>query len=203
MAPYDGVVTHRHVNIGDFVRAATSSKEGPLYVVRRTDLLRVFVQVPESDTDWVRKGASARIRVPKLSGQAFNGTVARTSWAVDPDTRTLRAEIDLPNSDGRLRPGLYVHATLSVNLPDVLTLPRSAVATEGEVTRGYHSYCYQVEDGTAHRLPLELGPGDKERIEVLRKQIRPGGSWEPVTGKEEIVLNGKDVRDGQRVRVDR
>ncbi|HEY7158698.1 MAG TPA: efflux RND transporter periplasmic adaptor subunit [Gemmataceae bacterium] len=202
-APYDGVVTQRHVNTGDFVRAATSSKEGPLYVVRRTDLLRIFVQVPESDTDWVRKGVAARIRVPKLSGQTFNGTVARTSWAVDPDTRTLRAEIDLANPDGRLRPGLYVHATLSAELADVLTLPHSAVATEGEVTRGYHSYCYQVKDGEARRLPLELGVRDNARVEVLKKQPRPGGSWESVTGEEEIVQNVKDVRDGQRVRVDR
>jgi hypothetical protein len=92
---------------------------------------------------------------------------------------------------------------LSAELADVLTLPRSAVATEGEVTRGYHSYCYQVRDGQARRLPLELGAGDNARVEVLKKQPRPGGSWESVTGKEEIVQSVKDVRDGQRVRVDR
>jgi len=200
-APYEGVVANRTINSGDFVQPAAGDKTKPLYVVMRTDLMRIFVQVPETDAEWVRSGAAARVRV---QGREFPGKVTRIAWALDPATRTLLAEIDLPNPDGWLRPGMYAHATLSAELPDVLTLPRSAVTTEGDVTRGYHSYCYQVQDGEAHRLPLELGPGDGERVEVLRKQVRPGGPWEVLSGEEEIVQGGlKEVRDGQRVRTSR
>jgi RND family efflux transporter MFP subunit len=201
-APYDGIVSHRGINTGDFVQAVTTGKGRPLYVVQRTDLLRIFVQVPETDSDWVRKDADARIRVPALRGQTFTGRVARTSWSLDPTTHTLRVEIDLPNAGGPLRPGMYAYASLTADLAEVLTLPRSAVATEGDVTRGYQTYCFQVEDGKVRRLPIELGPGDGERVEVLRKRIRAGGPWEPFSGTEQVVRgNLSQVRDGQIVRV--
>jgi HlyD family secretion protein len=202
LAPYDGVVSTRSINTGDFVQAATTGKEGrPLYIVQRTDRMRVFVQVPETDADWVQTGTAARIRVQALPNQTFTGPVTRISWSLDPTTRTLRAEIDLPNPQGRLRPGMYAYATLTADLPAARTLPRSAVATEGDVTRGYQTYCYQVEDGKARRLTIERGAGDGERVEVLRKQTRPGGPWEPFTGTEDIVKgNLAQVRDGQAVR---
>jgi HlyD family secretion protein len=201
-APYDCVVTQRHINTGDFVQTAAGGKDKPLYVVHRTDLMRLFVQVPESDVPWVQKGAEARVRVQVLPGRTFTGQVARTSWSVDPATRTLRAEIDLPNADDTLRPGLYAYATLSTDVSSRLTLPRSAVATEGDVTRGYQSYCYQVEDGKVRRLPIELGAGDSARVEILKKQPRPGGPWEPFTGAEQIVQgNLSEVHDGQTVTI--
>jgi HlyD family secretion protein len=203
-APYDCVVMQRGINTGDFVRAATAGEGKPLYVVHRTDLMRVFVQVPETEADWIQKGAEARLRVQVLPGRTYTGRVARISWSLDRTTRTLRAEIDLPNADGRLRPGMYVYATLSADIPAALTLPRSAVATEGDVTRGYQTYCYQVEDGKARRLLVELGYGGSDRVEVLRKQSQSGGPWEPFSGNEEIVLGDlKELRDGQPVQVSR
>ena len=198
-APYDCVVVQRNINTGDFVRAATAGGGKPLYVVHRTDLMRVWVQVPEKDADWVEKGTTARVRVQALPGQTFSGPVARISWSLDAIARTLRAEIDLPNTDGRLRPGMYIFATLSAARSGGLTLPRSAVRTEGDVTRGYQTYCYQVEGGKARRLLIETGPGDDERFEVLHKQARPGGRWQPFTGTEEIVHEVSAVREGQTV----
>jgi RND family efflux transporter MFP subunit len=201
-APYDCVVYQRNINTGDFVHAATGGAGKPLYVVHRRDKMRIFVQVPETDADWVQKGAEARLRVRGLVGQTFTGSVARISWSLDPATRTLRAEIDLPNSEGRLRPGMYAHATLSADLPDRLTLPRSSVVTEGDAIRGYQSYCYQVVDGKVRRLLIELGAGDSQRIEVLRKQASSGGPWEPFTGDEAIVRGELSVlKDGQGVQV--
>ena len=166
--------------------------------------MRIFVQVPESDVPWVQKGAAARIGVQALPGRTFTGPVSRISWSLDPTTRTLRAEIDLPNADGQLRPGMYAYATLSADLSGLLTLPRSAVVTEGDVLRGYKSHCYLVEDGKIQRLPIELGASDSERVAVLRKQSRPGGQWEPFTGKEKIVrgeLSG--LKDGQAVQANK
>ncbi len=200
LAPYDCVVTQRHINTGDFVQTAAVGKDKPLFVVQRTDLMRIFIQVPENAVPWVQRGAEAQVRVQVLPGQTFTGQVSRTSWSVDPATRTLRAEIDLPNKDGPLRPGMYAYVTLRADVPGRLTLPRSAVATEGDVTRGYQSYCYQVEDGKARRLPIELAAGDSARVEVLKKQPRPGGPWESFTGTEQIVeSNLSEVHDGQTV----
>jgi len=201
-APYDCVVTQRYINTGDFVSGEAAGKGKPLYVVHRTDQMRIFVQVPESDAPWVTKETRASLRVQVLPGQTFTGKVARTSWSVDPTTRTLRAEIDLPNTDGVLRPGLYAYATLRAEVSGRLTLPHSAVATEGDVTRGYQSYCYQVEEGKVHRLPIEIGARDNVRVEILRKQPRPGGPWEPFTETEQIVQgNLSKVHDGQVVTI--
>jgi RND family efflux transporter MFP subunit len=198
-APYDGMVTQRNVNRRDFVQTAAAGKDRPLYVISRTDLMRIIVQVPESEADWIEKGTAARLRVPALRGPAITDRVARSSWSLESGTRTLRAEIDLRNPDGRLRPGMYVYATLSSEQSAGLTLPRSAVRTEGEVTRGYQSYCYQVEDGVARRLAVELGPGDEQHVEVLAKRPRGGGTWQPFTGAEEIVRDASAVREGQAV----
>jgi HlyD family secretion protein len=199
-APYDCVVMQRNINTKDFVQAATVGGSKPLYVVHRTNLMRIFVQVPETDAEWVRKGAAARLRIQALPGQTFTGEVARISWSLDRTTRTLRAEIDVPNADGRLRPGMYAYATLSADVPGVRTLPRSAVATEGDVTSGYRTYCYQVVDGKARRLLIEQGASDSERVEVLRKQTRKDGPWEPFTETEEIIAGGLgEVHDGQDV----
>jgi multidrug efflux pump subunit AcrA (membrane-fusion protein) len=133
--------------------------------------------------------------------------VKRTSWSLDPATRTLRAEIDLPNPGGRLRPGLYAVATLSVDLPDLLTLPRTALVTEGDVTQGYRTWCYQVEGGKLRRLFVETGMSDRERIQALKKLVRPAGTrkaprWVDFSGREEIVRDGvKDLMEGQEVKV--
>lgn len=201
-APYECVVVERNVKTGDFVRAATGGEGRSLYVVHRTDRMRVVVQVPETDALWVHKGTAARLQIPSLPGQDFSDRVSRISWALDRTTRTLRAEIDLPNAEGRLRSGTYVYATLSEDVPNVMTLPRSAAITEGEVTRGYQTYCYQVVDGRARRLFLEVGSGDGERIEVLRKRARADGLWETIRGTEPIVRGDlSQMRDGQAVQV--
>jgi multidrug efflux pump subunit AcrA (membrane-fusion protein) len=208
-APYGGVVTRRNVNTGQFVQPATSPKGDVLFVVERADPVRVFVAVPEADAAWVRDGVAALVRVQVLPGQEFKGAVTRSSWSLDRTTRTLLAEIDLPNADGRLRPGMYAYATLTAERPDVLSLPASAIVTEGDVNRGYQTYCYEVADGKGRRLLVEVGAGDGTRVEVLQKQIppsHPGGPprWVNFTGQEQIVLNdAAALKDGEAVKVGR
>jgi RND family efflux transporter MFP subunit len=206
-APYDGIVTRRTVSTGDFVQPATGTKAEPLYVVERRDIVRVFVDVPEADAAWVHKGAKARIRVQVLKGQDFTGEVARTSYSLDRTARTLVAEIDLPNPKDQLRPGMYASATIIAERPDVMTLPVSAVLTQGDVTQGYESYCYLVEDGKVRRTPIEIGTRGTDRVEVLRKQAKPAkpgaaGVWENFTGQE-VVAQGdlSALADGQAVTV--
>jgi RND family efflux transporter MFP subunit len=199
-APYAGTVTRRTVNTGQFVQPATEPKGDVLFVVERTDTVRIFVAVPEADAAWVRKGVPASVRVQVLPGQEFKGSVTRTSWALDRTTRTLLTEIDLKNPDGRLRPGMYAYATVTAERPDVLSLPAGAVVTEGDVNRGYQTFCYEVVDGTARRLPIQTGAAAGSRVEVLKKQAAAG--WADFTGQEQIVqADAAALKDGERVTV--
>jgi multidrug efflux pump subunit AcrA (membrane-fusion protein) len=206
-APFDGVVTRRTVNTGDFVQPATGPRAEPLFVVERRDVVRVFVEVPEADADWVGKGAKARVRIQVLKGRELAGEVARTSYALDRTARTLVAEIDLPNPRDQLRPGMYASATITAELPDVLTLPASAVLTQGDVTQGYQSYCFVVEDGKVWRTVVELGARGTDRVEALRKWIKTAksgeeGAWQDFTGEESVVRgNLAGLSDGQAVSV--
>jgi multidrug efflux pump subunit AcrA (membrane-fusion protein) len=206
VAPFDsGVVTQRNVDTGHFVQPATGPRGEALFVVMRTDLMRIQVEVPETDADWVSKDTAVRIRIPVLRAYEFVGKVSRTSWSVDRTARTLLAEVDVPDSSGKLRPGMYAYATISAERPNVLTLPASAVQTEGDVTTGYRTSCFLLMDGKAVRTVIEIGARDKERVEVLKKQTRAGktlgeGVWEEITGKEEVIQAiPSGLVDGQAV----
>jgi RND family efflux transporter MFP subunit len=204
-APFDGVVTRRTINTGDFVQAPTSGKGEPLFVVERRDMMRIFVAVPETDAVWVSKGAAARVRVQALQRQEFVSEVVRTSYALDRTARTLLAEIDLSNPQDRLRPGMYASANITVEHPNVLTLPVSAVVTQGDVLQGYQTYCCLVEDGKVRRCLIEFGARDGQRVEVVKKQAKSArsgepGVWEDFTEADQVILNNPGaLSDGQAV----
>ena len=152
-APFDGVVTRRNVDIGWLVQAPTgAAPAAPLFVEDRTDTVRVFLDVPEADAAQVADGMPARVRVQALQEQEFSGRVTRSSYVLDNQARTLHAEIDLPNSDGRLRPGLYAVARLTVERPGALMLPAAAVLTQDD-----QPAVMRVESGKAVRTPVKLG----------------------------------------------
>jgi RND family efflux transporter MFP subunit len=202
-APFDGVVTgRRSINVGDFVQPAAASKEESLFIVERIKPVRVFINVPELDAVWVRVGDGALIRVQSLQGQEFRGTVTRVSKSLHPQNRTLRTQIDLPNDDGKLLPGMFVNATIIAEHKNVWVLPVAAVVTQGEQT-----YCYRVEHGKAVRTPIRVGLRGNELVEVLKKQTKsPKGaeesSWDDLTGKEVIVASDAgSLAEGQAVRV--
>jgi RND family efflux transporter MFP subunit len=195
-APFAGTVTRRVIDTGHFLQPTAGSAAEPLFVVVRSDTVRVFVEVPEAEAALVCDGLPARVRVPSLKGQEFPGKVTRTSWALDPKARTLRTEIDLPNADRQLRPGTYAYATITVERPKVLTLPASAVVTQGE-----QAVCFRVENGKAVRTPVQVGLNGGGLVEVLKKQTKPG-EWEEFSGEEAIVAaNAGSLTDGQPVTV--
>lgn len=147
-APFDGVVTERAIDPGDMVHQASSPKGSgePLLKVAKLDVIRVKTYVPEREAVWVDIGDAASISFDALPGQAFEGTVARFSGAIDPATRTMLVEIDLPNAEGRIRPGLYGQVRLALERRDgALAVPGPAVqfadgafvvvATAGDIAR--------------------------------------------------------------------
>jgi RND family efflux transporter MFP subunit len=200
-APFEGVVTQRNVNQDDFIQPAGVGGRGlPLYVVDQDDPVRVFVNVPGADAAWVKDGDPVSLRLQGAGGELFQGKITRNARALDPRTRTLRTEIDIPNPDRKLLPGMYVQATIKVQHPNAWTLPTAAVVTEGDQT-----YCYRVRDGKAVRTPLQVGLSGGGLVEVLKKQGRspsPGeeARWEEITGDEEVAGNPTGLSDGQPVR---
>ena len=200
-APYAGVVTQRNVNQGDFVQpAGVGAKGQPLYVVSQIDPVRVFVNMPGADAGWVQDGDPVTLRLQGAGGQVFHGKVTRNARSLNPLARTLRTEIDLPNPDGKLLPGMYVQASITVEHPDVWTLPAAAVATVGDQT-----FCYRVENGKAVKTPLQVGLRGGGLVEVLKLGVKATASsdvrWEPIAGTEDVVAGEADaISDGMPVR---
>ncbi|MFL5339745.1 MAG: efflux RND transporter periplasmic adaptor subunit [Gemmataceae bacterium] len=187
-APYDGVVVRRHVNTGDFLRGETGKGVG-IFTVARLNPVRVVVAVSEADAALIDEQSEATLDV---LGRSIKGKVARTSWALEPGSRTLRAEIDVPNPDGKLRPGTYVYARITGRLPEAWTLPAAAVAKQGE-----SMVCFLIADGKAVRTPVQVGRNDGQRVEVTKRQ--KGTAWEPLIGDEAVAATAAGLSDGQAI----
>jgi HlyD family secretion protein len=161
-APFDGVVTQRTVDRGQYVTGGT---EKPLLVVDRTDKLRVVVDVPELEAPLVtagEEGDAVSLKVQALGNREFNATVSRTSWSLDEANHSLRTEIDIPNSDATLRSGMYASASILLEQRnEVLTLPLTAILREDNAV-----YCYLVVSGKIERRELELGLRSGDEVEV-------------------------------------
>jgi RND family efflux transporter MFP subunit len=136
-APYDGVVTWRFSDTGALVQAGTSNTSGlPVVTIAQVDVLRLRIPVPESIAAKVKIGDSADVHV-QATGEHFTGKVARFTDSLDTSTRTMQVEIDVPNSNYHLQPGMYADVTLSANSrPNALTIPIEAIerADSGKTT---------------------------------------------------------------------
>ena len=198
-APYKGVVTGRYVHTGHFLQPSAGARSDPLFTVARLDVVRVFVDVPESASPHAVVGAKAVVRLPAVGGKEFTGTVTRTAGVINPDTRTLRTEIDLPNPDGALRPGNYAVVRIAATTKDAAVVPAAAVLFADET-----AYCFAVENGKAVKLRVQVGRADGDGYELLSKRRAnlTSGDWQPVTGSEQVVVgNLGALADGQAVTV--
>ena len=188
-APFDGVVVERNVHRGHLVQAGGGTGQKPLLSVMRVDPVRVFIDIPENDAVHVAKGSKVELRVPSMHGKPHVGTITRTSWSLNTTSRTLTAEIDVPNPDGLWRPGLYVQAKVTVaELKDVFTLPKLAIITHDKQT-----YCQTVgADGKVARRAVSLGLHAGPEVEIR----------EGLTGDEQVItVNANTFREGQTVEI--
>ncbi|MBX6312538.1 MAG: efflux RND transporter periplasmic adaptor subunit [Isosphaeraceae bacterium] len=160
-APYDGTVIRRFVDTGHLT--VPGPQGTPLFIVSRSDLVTVVVGVPEAQAGSVHVGDRALSRFQALDGKPVEGKVSRTSFALDDASRTLRTEIDLPNPEGVLRPGLYANVSIiTEEHPDALTIPATALIRDGA-----KAFCVCIIDGKAHRRPVEVGITDGAVVEIL------------------------------------
>jgi HlyD family secretion protein len=202
-APFDGVIAARNANTGDFVLPATgdptagqrapyvsTAGAAPIYVVDRTDVVRVFVDVPESDAVFVQKGTKANVLIRAFRDQPIPAKVTRTSWALNVTSRTLRAEVDLPNTDTKVLPGMYAYARVLIERPGVRALPLAALTYSGDKT-----YCWLEVNGKAAKTEIQTSISDGEWVEVTNRQVPSSASqdqWAPFDGSEHIIL-GADL----------
>jgi RND family efflux transporter MFP subunit len=183
-APFDGVVTKRNVHTRHFIASAGARE--PLFVVVRSDPVRVFVDVPEKDATLVSVGNRAIVRVQSAGGKPVEGAVTRSAWALDRTSRTLCTEIDLPNADGKLRPGMYANAAIVVDeRAGVMSLPASAILRQADKT-----VCCCVQNGKVMRKAITVGLTDGTLVEVVAG----------LDGTEEVVkANAGSLTEGQSV----
>ena len=188
-APFSGVITKRNTDIGALINAGNSGNNQELFVIAQIDPIRVYIDVPEIYAPGVRPGVKGSIELPALIGQQFSGSVVRTADAIDPATRTLRTEIDVPNREGRLLPGSYAQVHFDVNVSAVrLSVPVNALLFRSEGTRA----AVVGPDGKVHLKPVVIGRDYGTDIEIL-------GGLQP---SDSIVLNPSDsLEEGQAVHV--
>jgi RND family efflux transporter MFP subunit len=191
VAPFDGVITERHTDIGNLVNAGNDGVGTELFRVSRIGMMRIFVSVPETYSEQIQNGMKVNVALTALPGQMFAGTVTRSDHAINLQSRTLLVEIDVPNPTGKLMPGAYAEVHFSL---------RSAV------------HPLIVPSGTI--LFQAAGPqvavvNSKQQIElrkvVLGKDL--GGTMEitnGITPLDEIVANPPDfLVDGMPAAVQR
>jgi len=164
VAPYEGVVTWRYADTGALVQAGTSNTSGlPVVTVAQSDLLRLRIPVPESLAAKVRIGDTADVKV-QATGEHFTGKVARFTSALDPATRTMQVEIDVPNPTYRLQPGMYANVTLLANSrSDALTIPVTSILRSENKTQ---VLVLDANDRVQVR-EVKLGVESSNRAEVL------------------------------------
>lgn len=188
-APFAGIVTQRFLDRGALVQAATASAGvSPVVTVARIDTVRAFVDVPEPDVPFVDAADPATLDVVSIPGRRFEGQVTRFAGALDPSSRTMRTEVDFPNPDGTLRPGMYGTMTIAVeNHPDALTVPESTVRRQKD-----RATVYVVDADRAVERAVATGLAADGRVEIL----------EGLTERDRVIASGvASVSDGTPVKV--
>jgi len=183
-APFDGTVVERRIDIGNLVTAGSTASTSPLYRISQDRPIRVFVDVPQSASgELMRPGASVQIRASNLPSQVFTGTVTRTAQAINPQARTLKVEIDLPNRDHVLVPGLYVDVAFQLKDSGLFQVPAAAlvfrssgpqvavVEADGHVR--FHKVTIARDQGSTIELGSGVDAGDKVALNIS-SQIADG-----------------------------
>lgn len=164
VAPFDGMITRRNIDLGSLITAGSGSSVTSLFELQQAGTLRVFVDVPQSFSPSVQAGTTASVDVREFPNERFEAKVVRTSGALDPATRTLRTELHLPNTDGRLVPGMYAQVKLALtDGRQPLVVPANTLVIDSSgvsvVTVG--------SDNRVARNPVRLGRDFGREVEVV------------------------------------
>ncbi|MGA7156359.1 MAG: efflux RND transporter periplasmic adaptor subunit [Acidobacteriaceae bacterium] len=165
VSPFTGVITMRYADVGSLIQAGQTSNTQtmPVVQVSESDLLRLRMPVPENDVPYIKLGGPVSIKVT-ATGKTFIGKIVRFTRALDPQTRTMLTEVDVPNPDLVLSPGMYAETTIQLQQKaNVLTLPAQAVVQNGD-----QAYVLILNSNNEiERQPVTLGIQTANEIEIL------------------------------------
>jgi RND family efflux transporter MFP subunit len=186
VAPFDGVITSRQIDVGSLV-AADANSGTPLFSIAHTDVLRVQIYVPQEDFFRLKNGEQAEVTVPELPGQVFHGKLARNASALQETTRTVLAEVDVDNRYGALAPGIYAVVRLDEPQPyPLVSVPSQAVIFDKDGLQAAVD-----ESGVARIRHLDVAADNGGTVDV-RGGLKAG---------DRLILNPPiGVTDGMRVR---
>jgi membrane fusion protein, multidrug efflux system len=188
-APFSGVLTKRNVDPGALINAGAGAAGRELFDIARVDPLRVYTNVPQAYSAFIKVGASTTVTLQEFPGQRFTAKIARTAEAIDPNTRTLLTEVDVPNKDGRLLPGSFgeVHFAVGSNV-DKVTVPVNAMLFRSQGAQ----LAVVGQDKKIQLRTINIGRDYGTTLEIL------GG----VSTQDQIVINPPDsLEDGQPVNI--
>lgn len=187
-APFDGVITARNVDVGALVDADTNTAGKELFHLASTNTLRLYVNVPEVYSRSAKPGVNAYLTLTEFPGREFRGTIVRNADAIDPNSRTLLVEVDVPNPGGELLPGSYV--SVHFKMPSKIqaaVIPANALLFRSEGLR-----VATVRDGRTVLQPVLLGRDFGDTVEVVSG----------ITPKDSVIVNPTDsIVSGQQVNV--
>jgi RND family efflux transporter MFP subunit len=185
VAPFNGTITQRNIDVGSLVQADATTGTF-MFTIMQSSVIRTQVHVPQDQAFGLEPGVVAKIRVPEIPGRDFPGKVTRIADALEPNTRTLLTEIDVPNPDGALTPGIY--CTVELDIPrkvPSLNVPADAVAFNADGLR-----VAVLENGVAHFHKITVTRDLGTSVEVS----------EGVKAGDQVILNPPvDLADGSKV----
>lgn len=204
VAPFDGVVGRRYLDLGAF-----ASQNDPVFQVADLSTIRVTVSLPERQAALVEPGLPAMLELRSLPGEVFRGRLARVSDVLDPRSNTAEAQVELANPDGRLKPGMFAQVTLALPGADEALL----VPVEAVVEADGRHWVYVVEE--ARQAAADAAPGAapaaappaahvarRRPVEVLgRADGRRAVAGEVAAGERVITLGHEGLTDGAAVEV--
>ena len=184
-APFDGVITQRNIDVGSLITADATGGTA-MFSMTDSDVIRVWVYVPQDDAFGVKPGIEAVVRVPAMPNLTFHGKVTRIADALQPGTRTLLTEVDVPNPDGALQPGVY--CTVELKIPrtsPALIVPASALIFDQNGMQ-----VAVVENGIAHLHKIAITTDYGTEVEVN----------EGVKAGDQVILQPPvNLTDGDKV----
>jgi membrane fusion protein, multidrug efflux system len=191
-APFAGIVTKRMVDPGAFIPAATSgsaAQNAAIVTLADFNTVRVQVAVPEIESSLVATGQPVKVSIEELPGRNFTGTITRFAYALDEASRTMLAEIELPNPKLELRPGMYAGIKIGIERKDdALLAPVEALVVEKA-----GAFVFTIADGKAKKTRVQTGFNDGTNVEIVSG----------LTADQRVILVGKrSLNDGQPVTVE-
>ncbi|MGA9641319.1 MAG: efflux RND transporter periplasmic adaptor subunit [Terriglobales bacterium] len=188
-APFSGVLTRRNVDPGALINSGAQTTGKELFDLARVDPLRVYVSVPQAYAPSMKVGVKAAVTLQEFPGQKFTGIVVRTADAIDPATRTLNTEVDVPNKDGKLLPGSFGQVHFAVGSPvQRITIPVNAMLFRAEGPQ----VGVVGNDNKVQLRSITIGQDYGATLEIL------GG----LDVNDRIIINPSDsLESGQQVRV--